>query len=163
MQGRPEVMDAVDAGRRSTRDVWAAAIHVVPTVGLLLQGLLYVTTSTFMPYHGDALETSWEGLPRHYQGFVIGVIKGMGAGSISVSLAILILIAIPLRRGENWARWAVPLVGITFSLLTAHAAYTIDVRTAASPPWRQTLGLAAVYATGAVLSLAPRAESPHGA
>jgi hypothetical protein len=138
------------------KDVWAAVVHAVPTIGLLLQGLLYVTTSRFMPYHGDALETTWEVLPLHYQGFILGVIKGMGAGSIGVSLALLIMIAVPFRRGEAWARWAVPVVGITFTLLTAHAAYTIDVRTAASPPWRQTLGLTAIYVAGAVLSLSPR-------
>jgi hypothetical protein len=138
------------------KDVWAAVVHAVPTIGLLLQGLLYVTTSRFMPYHGDALDVTWEALPLHYQGFILGVIKGMGAGSIGVSLALLIMIALPFRRGEAWARWAVPVVGITFTLLTAHAAYTIDVRTAATPPWRQTLGLTAIYVTGAVLSLSPR-------
>ena len=64
------------------KDVCAAVVHAVPTVGLFLQGLLYVTTSRFMPYHGDALEVTWEVLPLHYQGFILGVIKGMGAGSI---------------------------------------------------------------------------------
>jgi hypothetical protein len=135
------------------RNVWAAVVHSVPTVGLFLQGLVYVTTSRFMPYHSDALEVSWEALPMHYQGFILGVIKGMGAGSIGVSLALLIMIALPLRRGEDWARWAVPIVGITFTLLTAYAAFTIDQRTAASPPWPQTLSLTAIYVAGAVLSL----------
>jgi hypothetical protein len=130
------------------RNVWAAVVHAVPTVGLFLQGLLYVTTSRFMPYHGDALEVTWEALPLHYQGFILGVIKGMGAGSIGVSLALLIMIALPLRRGEDWARWAVPTVGITFTLFTAYAAFTIDQRTAASPPWPQTLGLTAIYVAG---------------
>ena len=64
------------------KDVWAAALHAVPTVGLLIQGLLYVTTSRFVPYHGDALEVTWEALAQHYQAFILGVIKGMGAGSI---------------------------------------------------------------------------------
>lgn len=114
-----------------------------------------------MPCHGDALEVTWEELPLHYQGFILGVIKSMGAGSIGVSLALLIMIALPLRRGEGWARWAVPLVGITFTLLTAYAAFTIDLRTAASPPWPQTVGLTAIYVAGAVLSLSrPRAKVP---
>jgi hypothetical protein len=144
------------------KDVWAAFVHAVPTIGLLLQGLLYVTTSRFMPYHGDALDVPWEALPLHHQGFMLGVIKGMGAGSIGVSLALLIMIAVPFRRGEAWARWAVPVVGSTFTLLTAHAAYTIDVRTAASPPWRQTLGVTAIYAAGALLSLSPRRVNAPG-
>jgi hypothetical protein len=138
------------------RSKWAAAAHGLPTVGLLLQGLLYVTTPTFMPYHGDALGSTWEALPANYQGFVLGVIKGMGAGSIGVTAALLLMLTGPFRRGDMWARRAVPAVGITFTLLTAYAAYTIDVRTPASTPWRQTLGLTALYIVGATLSLRPR-------
>jgi hypothetical protein len=129
--------------------------HGVPTVGLLGQGLLYMTTSTFMPYHADALAVNWEQLPANYQGFLLGVIKGMGAGSIGVTLAIVVLLAIPFRRGERWAHWAVPLVGIVFTTLTAYAAYTIDIRTPASPPWRLTLAVAGLYVVGGILSLRP--------
>jgi hypothetical protein len=141
-------------------DIWAAAIHGAPTVGLLLQGLIYVTASRFMPYHGDALGATWESLPAHYQGFVLGVIRAMGAGSIGVALAVSIMLAIPFRRGDPWARWAVPVVGGAFTLLTAYAAYTIDVRTPASTPWRQTLGLTALYITGAVVSFAQQKAGP---
>jgi hypothetical protein len=139
-----------------SKDKWAMAFHAVPTVGLLAQGLLYLTTTRFMPYHGEALGMTWEALPAHHQGFVLGVIKGMGAGSIGVTMALLIMLSGPFRRGDAWARWAVPAVGITFTLLTAYAAYTIDIRTPASPPWLQTLGLAAMYLAGAVVSFAPR-------
>jgi hypothetical protein len=134
----------------------AAAIYAVPTAGLMGQGLLYVTTTRFMPYHAEALATSWEGLPAHHQGFVLGVIKGMGAGSIAVTLALAILLLVPFRRGEAWARWAIPVVGAVFTGLTAYAAYTIDVRTPASTPWRETLVLAALFGVGAAVSYWPR-------
>jgi hypothetical protein len=143
------------------RTFWSGLAHAVPTVGLLLQGLLYLTTSTFMPYHADALAVTWEQLPPHHQGFVLGVIRGMGAGSVAVSLALLIVLLIPFRGGDRWARWAVPLVGVTFTTLTAYAAYTIDSRTPASTPWRQTLGLTAVYAVGALISYWPRPDTPN--
>ena len=84
------------------------------------------------------------------------MIKGVGAGSIGVTLALLLMLAGPFRRGDGWARWAVPAVGITFTLLTAYAAYTIDLSTPASPPWLQTLGLAALYLAGGAISFAPR-------
>ena len=131
---------------------WAMLVHAVPTIGLLGQGLLYMTTPTFMPYHGDALVVNWEQLPANYQGFLLGVIKGLGAGSIGVTVALFVLLAIPFRRGEPWAHWAVPVIGILFTTLTAYAAYTIDVRTPASPPWRLTLAVAATYVAGAIVS-----------
>ena len=112
-----------------------------------------------MPYHSEALGVSWDELSPHYQGFVLGVIRAMGAGSVSVSLAVLIILFIPFRRGERWAMWAVPLIGMTFTLLTAYAAYTIDVRTPASTPWQATCGLAAMYAAGAAISYWPKEAS----
>jgi hypothetical protein len=133
-------------------------LHALPTVGLLLQGLLYLTTPKFMPYHAAALEARWEDLSPHYRAFILGVIRAMGAGSFSVSLALLLILLIPLRRGERWALWATPVIGITFTLLTAYAAYTIDVGTPADTPWRQTCGVAAVYALGAAISYVPRAS-----
>ena len=137
------------------RDIVAFVAHGVPTVGLLLQGLLYVTTTKFMPYHGEALGVVWEALPANHQGFLLGVIKAMGAGSIGVTLALIIMLIVPFRHGEAWARWAVPLVGTTFAALTAYAAYTIDVRTPASPPWQLTCVLAVSYLSGAVISYWP--------
>ena len=134
------------------RDTAAFVAHGVPTVGLFLQGLLYLTTERFMPYHGDALGVTWEGLPAHHQGFLLGVIKAMGAGSIGVTLALAIMLVIPFRRGDAWTRWAVPSVGSVFASLTAYAAYTIDVRTPASPPWRLTCVLVGLYLTGATMS-----------
>jgi hypothetical protein len=136
--------------------------HGIPTVGLLLQGLLYVTTDRFMPYHADALGVAWEALPGNYQGFLLGVIKAMGAGSIGVTAALIIMLLVPFRRGDGWARWAVPLVGFTFTALTAYAAYTIDVRTPASPPWRLTCVVAASYLVGAALSYWPARGSSAG-
>jgi hypothetical protein len=56
---------------------------------------------------------------------------------------------------------AVPSSVSRSPLRTAYAAHAIDVRTAASPPWRQTLGLTASYVTGPVLSLScSRTASP---
>jgi len=142
------------------RDRCAFALHALPTVGLMLQGLLYVTTDRFMPYHADALGTEWEGLPAREQGFLLGVIKGMGAGSIGVTLALSILLLIPFRRGQAWARWAVPAVGIAFTSLTALAAFTIARSTPAATPWRQTLVLTAVYLAGALVSHWPSRRDP---
>ena len=141
------------------RDLASFVAHGIPTVGLLLQGLLYVTTTRFMPYHAEALGVAWEALPANYQGFLLGVIKAMAAGSIGVTLALIIMLVGPFRQGEAWARWAVPLVGTTFTVLTAYAAYTIDVRTPASPPWRLTCVLAALYLIGAALSYWPSHRS----
>jgi hypothetical protein len=141
------------------RDIAALVLYSIPTVGLFLQGLLYLTTPRFMPYHADALGVTWEMLEPNYQGFLIGVIKAMGAGSVGVTLSLAVMLVIPFRRGETWAKWAIPAVGAVFTALTAYAAYTIDMRTPASPPWRPTLGLTALYLAGGALSCWPSRRS----
>src|ERR671916_3380733 len=108
------------------KDKWAVVAYLIPTVGLLLQGLLDVTTPRFMSYHADALGTTWEELPANYQGFVLGVLKAMGAGSVAVTVALLIMILIPFRRGQAWARWAVPVVGVLFTPPPPHGAPPIS-------------------------------------
>jgi hypothetical protein len=138
------------------RTVVTIVIYALPTIGLLLQGLLYLTTSTFMPYHAEALATTWEELPPNYQGFLLGVIRAMGAGSFTVALVLLILLAIPFRNGDRWACWTVPLIGVVFTLLIAYAAYTIDVLTPAATPWRSTCGLTMLYLLGGIISNWPK-------
>jgi hypothetical protein len=137
------------------RDVATIVVYAIPTVGLMLQGFLYLTTSQFMSYHGAALDVAWTDLPGNHQAFLLGVLKGMGAGSVGVTLALFIMLGGPFRRGESWSRWAIPLVGAVFTSLTAYAAYTIDVGTPASTPWRQTLGLTALYVAGGLISHVP--------
>ncbi len=133
----------------------AFAVYLLPTVGLLVQGLLYLTTSRFMPYHADALGTAWEALPTHYQGFLLGVLKSMGAGSVCTAGILLVLLGVPFRHGQPWAQWVIPLLGIAFTSMTLYAALTIATRTPASPPWGETIGLIALYLLGAVLLLWP--------
>jgi hypothetical protein len=140
------------------RLTWAFVVHAVPTVGLLLQGLLYLTTPTFMPYHADALAVTWEELPAHHQGFLLGVIKAMGAGSVGVSFALLLILFSPFRSGSAWAGRAVPAIGIVFTVLVAYAAYTIDVLTPAETPWRQTCALTGLYFIGGIISSWRRAS-----
>jgi hypothetical protein len=83
-------------------ETYAVIAHVVPTIGLFLQGVLYVTTPLFMPYHAEALDgIAWEQLPANYQGFLLGVIKAMGAGSIAVTVALMILLWVPFRLGAR--------------------------------------------------------------
>jgi hypothetical protein len=130
----------------------AVLAFMLPTLGLLGQGILYVTTTEFMPYHSEALGVAWTDVSPSHRAFLLGVIKGMGAGSVGVTLALLILMGGPLRRGETWAHWAIASIGAVFTLLTGYAAYTIDVGTPASTPWRQTFGLTALYLAGGLIS-----------
>jgi hypothetical protein len=45
-------------------------------VALLGTGLIYLTRSEFMSYHSRAIQTEWLALTPHYQGLLLGMLKG---------------------------------------------------------------------------------------
>ena len=73
-----------------------------------------------MPYHADALGVSWEELPTNYQGFVLGSVQAMGAGSIGVALALLIMLLVPFP-----ARSDVGAMGRARGRRGIHLAYRV--------------------------------------
>jgi hypothetical protein len=58
----------------------AVLVFAVPTLGLMGQGILYLTTTEFMPYHSAALGVAWTDVPDTQRTFLLGVIKAMGRG-----------------------------------------------------------------------------------
>jgi hypothetical protein len=113
----------------------AAGLYLVVAVGSLAVGVTYLATPTFMPYHEVALGRSWGALDADLRTLLGALIDIAGAGLIALGLAVGGLVAVPLRRGERWARWLVPAL-----LLTVHAptlAATLEVldATPATPPW----------------------------
>ena len=50
-------------------------------------GLVYLARSTFMPYHRDALSTSWEQLDKPLQALRLGLIKVAGGGFLTSGIS----------------------------------------------------------------------------
>lgn len=90
-------------------------LYCLVGVGLLFQGVRYLSATEIMPYHLAVVAADWQNLGQEYQTLLLGLLKGFGAGSLGVGLAIILLALVPLRRGESWARWAIPLVAATYT------------------------------------------------
>jgi hypothetical protein len=76
------------------------------------------------------------------------------ATSESGSLAILI--AIPLRRGDWWARWAILAVGLPVLGATVYLAGRLAFLTGARTPWLASGVLLALFLAGVGLVEAKR-------
>lgn len=96
------------------------ALYCLVGLGLLIQGVRYLSASELMPYHLAVLEMPWGGLESTYQTLFLGLLKGFGAGSFGVGLAILLLALVPLRAGTRWARWATPAVAGSYTALLVY-------------------------------------------
>ena len=58
-----------------------------------------------------------------------------GTGLLTGLLSILIMILIPFRRGELWAKWAIPLLLIVFNVFCLYFSATVAAETGASTQW----------------------------
>ena len=113
---------------------WLYAITIVAS---LLIGLLYASRSQIMPYHLDALETSWDGLEPSYQVLLKALLNGGGFYGVANSLFMLVLLLIPFRKGEAWAGYSIGLIGLiglVGALPLTYIVYLVKTHTAGNPP-----------------------------
>ena len=116
-------------------------------------GVVYLTRSRFMPYHGDALQRSWDELDPHLQALLLALMRAVGGGWLAVSLNVAFLLVFPFRAGETWARYAIPLVGLAAALPSLYAALYVRTRTPASPPVSLVLVAILLLIVGFIISL----------
>ncbi len=109
-------------------------VYALATFATLLIGVVYATRRQVMPYHLEALESSWDEIDPKYQLLLKALLNGGGYYGLSVGLFMLVLLLIPFRGGEAWAGYAIGLIGLVGTLPLAYIVYTVKTRTAGNPP-----------------------------
>ena len=122
-----------------TRDKIAFVIYFVGSLTLIAFGIVYLSCSTIMPYHQEAINMNWEELSTALQVLFQALIKVAAAGFFVTGLSTLILLLIPFRRGAQWAHWAIPLLGIVWNGFSLCVTATVAIKTHASTPWPAAL------------------------
>ncbi|MDJ0737795.1 MAG: hypothetical protein QNJ47_27685 [Nostocaceae cyanobacterium] len=96
--------------------------------------IIYLFTPQLLPYQEQAIGTSWSELNSGLQTQFLSLMKVSGGGYISLAVTLTVLLLIPFRKGENWARWAIPAIGIPAILIVNYAGLTIILNTPGRPP-----------------------------
>lgn len=109
-------------------------LYALATLATLLIGLLYATRREVMPYHLEALETSWDEIDPKSQFLLKALLNGGGYYGLSVGLFMLTLLLIPFRAGEDWAGYAIGLIGLIGTLPLGIIVYRVKTYTAGNPP-----------------------------
>ena len=117
------------------RDKIAFTIYLVVCLLGFAFGIVYLACPTVMPYHHQAIGTDWNDLGPDLQVMLANFVNFAGAGFITGSLSCLIMLLIPFRRGEFWAKRAIPLVLMVFNAFCLYVSATVAAKTEASPPW----------------------------
>lgn len=143
------------------RLILASACYLLAALLAGSFGLIYVVRPQFMPYHAAAVGRDWTALEPSFQILVLALMKVAGGGWLAAATAIIILLGGPFRRGESWARLAIPAVGLLVSVSSLYATLLVRRNTPASPPWLFAAGATALLLAGLGLSLAvPKAGGP---
>ncbi len=127
----------------------ALALFALLGVSLIVGGVLYLVTDRFMPYHAAALQTEWDALEPNLQGLILGLIKGLGAGSLVTGCATLYMVIGALRGKLRPYRRLLPIVATGYSALLCYATWTVYTSTPAKPPLLLTIAyvVIAVFAS----------------
>lgn len=109
-------------------------LYGLATLATILIGLLYATRRQVMPYHLQALESPWEEIDPKYQFLLKALLNGGGYYGLSVGLFMLVLLVIPFRNSEEWAGYAIGLIGLVGTFPLGYIVYRVKKYTAGNPP-----------------------------
>ena len=113
----------------------------------------YLFRSQFMPYHAVEVGMSWEQVPQGFQIMIISLMKSLGGAWLSTLVAFWAILFVPFRRGERWAIYMLPVIGLTSSIPSLYSNFYIMANTPAEPPWIAiTIGIVLII-TAFLLSL----------
>lgn len=101
---------------------------------LVLGGLRYVALTRYLPHHAAAVGKSWEELGRGEQVVLLAALRGAGGAFLACGVTVVFLLAVPIRRGERWARYAVLAIGLCAGMPLSHGVLAVARETAAEPP-----------------------------
>lgn len=128
----------------------AAFLYAGTAVASLVLGAIYLLRDSFMPYHAAALGTEWGDLSPATQVLIRALMKVAAGGWLALGALVLTLVALPIRRGERWARVAAPAALLLFYVPALLATLSVLQETPASPPWRINV-VACLCAIGGLL------------
>lgn len=114
----------------------AIALNLIVAAVSLLVGLIYFAATEITDYHKAVIGVDWSGLAPGVKTLLFILMKGTGDAVLITGISIMFLALVPLKRAENWARWAIVSVGLSCYLpMFAGAAYLASTTGAPSPWW----------------------------
>ena len=100
----------------------------------ILSGMVFLTRSTFMPFHQDALGKTWEQVDPNVQALLLGLMRSAGGGLMTSGIGVAILLFIPFRAEAIWAIYSIPVIGLLMALPVLYSNLFIRSRTHANMP-----------------------------
>ena len=114
----------------------AFVLYLLIALVSVLGGLLYFFASELMPYHQEVIGMDWEKVDPRFQKMFLALLNGGGLSGFMQGVALFILILIPFRKGESWARWALPVLILPGNIFLQYITLHLKSSMQASTPWQ---------------------------
>jgi hypothetical protein len=131
----------------------AAFANYSAAVLLMIMGVIYLTRSSFMSYHGVALSLTWKDTDPMVRVLIIALMRGVSGGLIASSVTIMFLQYKFTRLKLKWIPWLIMLIGMILCSTILYAMLMVKLNTPGNPPLGLTLIGTILLITGFLLNM----------
>lgn len=109
-------------------------LNYLVAFGLLAFGIMYLTKSSFMSYHSEAVSVEWVGIEHNFQFLILALMKTIGGGFIVSAIVIAFLQIKFISDKLSWIALLILIVGIIIYGASIYAQILIRMNTPGNPP-----------------------------
>lgn len=131
----------------------AALVNYLAAALLLVMGITYLTKTSFMPYHSEAISLDWINVEKNTRILILALMKGVSGGLIAVSFTISFLQFKFTSSRISWIPFLILIVGIIISMTILYAMLFIKLNTRGNPPIGLTISGTVLLISGFILNL----------
>ena len=114
--------------------------HFTGSILFGLMGVMYLRRREFMPYHAEAVGTSWAEVEPAFQILILALMRVVGGAFLALALATVVIAIKPFREAQAWATWLLPAIGFTAMGASLVATMSVARNTPGNPPVAVVLG-----------------------
>ncbi|MEM6723821.1 MAG: hypothetical protein AAF598_07265 [Bacteroidota bacterium] len=103
-------------------------------LGVLVFGFVYLLKPSYMPYHAEAVGTSWSEVPPAFQRLFLTYMKAASGGWIALGLVFIYLQFRFNTSKAIWIPYVILIGGLLFAAISLYSAIGLKVTTPANPP-----------------------------
>lgn len=124
----------------------AFSLYSIIILVALAIGIQYLLSSDITSYHRQVIGTDWNSLAPGVQTLLLILMKGTGDAAFVCGVSMAILLLVPFRKGDNWSRWALVVVGLScFLPMLVGAIYVVSTTGASSPWWLNAIMIVLLF------------------
>lgn len=101
---------------------------------LLAFGIIYLTRSSFMPYHAQAVSMDWNDVPQDMQYIILALMRAIGGGYTASAVGMLFLSYQYGRTSDFRISVFTFFMGTIAGMGSAYAILTVKLNTPGEPP-----------------------------